>query len=56
MKKIGAIFDWDGVVVDSCKEHLDSWRMLAEATDTQFPKISCSTLSASAMSKSYPTS
>lgn len=38
MKKIGAIFDWDGVVVDSCKEHLDSWRMLAEAHGHTIPE------------------
>ncbi len=38
MKKIGAIFDWDGVVVDSCKEHLDSWRMLAKAHGHTIPE------------------
>lgn len=29
MKNIGAIFDWDGVVVDSTRLHVDSWKQLA---------------------------
>ncbi len=30
MKHIGAIFDWDGVVVDSARLHVESWRQLAD--------------------------
>ncbi|MCX7006636.1 MAG: HAD family phosphatase [Kiritimatiellaeota bacterium] len=29
MKNIGAIFDWDGVVVDSTRLHVESWKQLA---------------------------
>ncbi len=36
--KIGAIFDWDGVVVDSEKAHLDSWEMLAKAHGYTIPE------------------
>ncbi len=36
--KIGVIFDWDGVVVDSEKVHLDSWKMLAEAHGHTIPE------------------
>ena len=36
--KIGAIFDWDGVVVNSCAEHLDSWKMLAAAHGHTIPE------------------
>jgi beta-phosphoglucomutase family hydrolase len=28
--KLGALFDWDGVVIDSSKAHEESWCMLAE--------------------------
>jgi len=28
--KIGALFDWDGVVIDSSKAHEESWELLAE--------------------------
>ena len=34
---IGAIFDWDGVVVNSEKAHLKSWEMLAEAHGHTIP-------------------
>ena len=33
LKDFGAIFDWDGVVVDSFHIHLKSWEMLAEELD-----------------------
>ena len=29
MKNIGVIFDWDGVVVDSARLHVESWQQLA---------------------------
>jgi HAD superfamily hydrolase (TIGR01509 family) len=35
MKNIGAIFDWDGVVVDSARPHVASWTQLA--TEEGFP-------------------
>jgi HAD superfamily hydrolase (TIGR01509 family) len=35
MKNIGAIFDWDGVVVDSAKLHVESWQQLA--TEERYP-------------------
>jgi beta-phosphoglucomutase-like phosphatase (HAD superfamily) len=34
---LGAIFDWDGVVVDSSHIHLKSWEMLAEELDLPLP-------------------
>lgn len=30
-EKVGFVFDWDGVVVDSSKQHEKSWELLAEA-------------------------
>ena len=36
-KDFGAIFDWDGVVVDSSHIHLKSWEMLAEELDLPLP-------------------
>lgn len=35
---IGAIFDWDGVVVNSEKVHLQSWEMLASAHGHTIPE------------------
>ena len=37
LKDFGAIFDWDGVVVDSSHIHLKSWEMLAEELDLPLP-------------------
>jgi len=37
LKHFGAIFDWDGVVVDSSHIHLKSWEMLAEELDLPLP-------------------
>jgi len=37
LKLLGAIFDWDGVVVDSSHIHLKSWEMLAEELDLPLP-------------------
>jgi HAD superfamily hydrolase (TIGR01509 family) len=34
---LGAIFDWDGVVVDSSHIHLKSWGILAEELDLPLP-------------------
>ena len=36
-KDFGAIFDWDGVVVDSSNIHFKSWEMLAEELDLPLP-------------------
>ncbi len=36
--KIGTIFDWDGVVVNSVNEHLQSWQMLAAAHGHTLPE------------------
>ena len=33
----GAIFDWDGVVVDSSKIHEESWEVLAQETGLDLP-------------------
>ena len=33
----GAIFDWDGVVVDSSKIHEESWKVLAKETGLTLP-------------------
>lgn len=33
----GAIFDWDGVIVDSARQHLLSWERLAEEYDLHLP-------------------
>ena len=37
LKYFGAIFDWDGVIVDSSHIHLKSWEMLAEELDLPLP-------------------
>jgi HAD superfamily hydrolase (TIGR01509 family) len=37
LKDFGAIFDWDGVVVDSSHIHLKSWEMLAEELNLPLP-------------------
>jgi beta-phosphoglucomutase-like phosphatase (HAD superfamily) len=37
LNHFGAIFDWDGVVVDSSHIHLKSWEMLAEELDLPLP-------------------
>ncbi|MBV9732513.1 MAG: HAD family phosphatase [Verrucomicrobia bacterium] len=34
---IGAIFDWDGVVIDSSAHHEESWERLAKETGYQLP-------------------
>jgi beta-phosphoglucomutase-like phosphatase (HAD superfamily) len=33
----GAIFDWDGVVVDSSSHHEESWERLAKETGLTLP-------------------
>ncbi len=38
MMKIGAIFDWDGVVVDSSGPHEESWERLAAEIDKPLPE------------------
>jgi HAD superfamily hydrolase (TIGR01509 family) len=35
--KIGAIFDWDGVVIDSSRPHEESWELLAEEVGKPLP-------------------
>ena len=37
LKDFGAIFDWDGVIVDSSHIHLKSWEKLAEELDLPLP-------------------
>jgi HAD superfamily hydrolase (TIGR01509 family) len=37
LKDFGAIFDWDGVVVDSSQIHLKSWEILAEELHLPLP-------------------
>ncbi len=39
MKTIGAIFDWDGVVVDSGRLHVDSWAQLAKEEGHPVPNV-----------------
>ncbi|MFP6855208.1 MAG: hypothetical protein VB980_05435, partial [Opitutales bacterium] len=34
---IGAIFDWDGVVIDSSLAHEESWELLAEEVGKPLP-------------------
>lgn len=35
---IGAIFDWDGVIIDSSSHHEESWERLAKETGYQLPE------------------
>ena len=37
MSKLGAIFDWDGVVVDSSRLHVLSWQDLAQEVGCSIP-------------------
>ena len=39
MKNIGAIFDWDGVVVDSTRLHVESWKQLAIEEGYPVPNV-----------------
>jgi HAD superfamily hydrolase (TIGR01509 family) len=39
MKNIGAIFDWDGVVVDSARLHVESWHQLAGEEGYPTPSV-----------------
>ena len=36
--KAGALFDWDGVVIDSSTQHEESWEMLAEEIAKPLPR------------------
>jgi beta-phosphoglucomutase family hydrolase len=36
-RSIGAIFDWDGVIIDSSAHHEESWERLAKETGYQLP-------------------
>ena len=38
LKPFGAIFDWDGVVIDSSTQHEQSWEMLAGEVGKPLPK------------------
>ena len=38
MRKWAAIFDWDGVVIDSSAQHSTAWNRLAERTGRAVPK------------------
>ena len=35
--KLGALFDWDGVVIDSSRQHEESWELLAEELGKPLP-------------------
>lgn len=35
--KLGALFDWDGVVIDSSKQHRESWELLAAELGKPLP-------------------
>ncbi len=35
--QLGALFDWDGVVIDSSKQHKESWELLAAEFDLPLP-------------------
>src|SRR5258708_20723735 len=37
MSKLGIIFDWDGVIIDSSKQHEASWDRLAEEEHRELP-------------------
>ena len=37
MSKFAAIFDWDGVVIDSSAQHEKSWELLAAETGRSLP-------------------
>lgn len=34
---IGALFDWDGVIIDSARQHEESWVLLARETERDLP-------------------
>lgn len=36
--RIGAIFDWDGVIIDSTKYHKKSWELLASEEGLELPR------------------
>lgn len=36
--EVGALFDWDGVVIDSSAQHLKSWELLAGEAGKPLPK------------------
>ena len=38
MRGLGAIFDWDGVIVDSSSHHEESWKRLARETGFTLPE------------------
>ena len=35
---LGAIFDWDGVIIDSSAQHEESWERLAREEGKRLPK------------------
>ncbi len=35
--KVGAIFDWDGVIIDSARQHEESWELLAKEEGLELP-------------------
>ncbi len=37
MRTWGAIFDWDGVIIDSSRQHEESWELLAREEDHPLP-------------------
>lgn len=37
MEKIGVLFDWDGVIIDSSRQHEESWERLAQEEKRALP-------------------
>ena len=35
--QIGALFDWDGVIIDSARQHEESWTLLARELGQALP-------------------
>lgn len=38
MEKIGVLFDWDGVIIDSSRQHEESWERLAREEGRSLPE------------------
>ena len=37
MKRWAALFDWDGVIIDSSRQHEESWQRLGEEEKRSLP-------------------
>ncbi len=38
MENIGVLFDWDGVIIDSSRQHEESWELLAQEEKRSLPE------------------